>query len=310
MSLHEKIQHLYSQFGTLPGITIELHKDLIAINSRNKQASATVFLQGAQLSHYQRHGEQPIIWCSDHCDYKAGTSLRGGIPICWPWFGDLDKNPQQVQQHIDSDLEDIPSHGFVRTREWQLSNIDIIDENTTKISLEISFLTDQEPLWPYACKLQLHITIGAELRLQLTTINHSALTLNYSAAMHSYFAVSDISKVCIEGLEQTKYLDCLDYWTMQQQDGKLFFNGEVDRLYQTSDKPILIQDDNRRTMTIINENSHSSVVWNPWINKSKTLSNFADDDYQRMLCVETANAGEDFVTLAPQQQHCLQLTIS
>ncbi len=125
VDIGQQMQQLYSQFGDLPGISIELHKQLLAIRVENKQATATVFLQGAQLSDYQKQGEQPIIWCSPHCDYQNGQSLRGGIPLCWPWFGDLARNPEPVRQHINQ-TTDAPAHGFVRNRLWSLSTVEIL----------------------------------------------------------------------------------------------------------------------------------------------------------------------------------------
>jgi glucose-6-phosphate 1-epimerase len=309
-SIGQQMQQLYSQFGELPGVTIELHKELLAVSVDNQQASATVFLQGAQLSHYQRRGEAALLWCSEHCDYQQGTSLRGGIPICWPWFGDSQRNPASVQQLLVDQGEGFPAHGLVRTRDWQLLSIDTANPDTTLICLQLSIKPDDEPRWPYACTLQLQISVGAELSLELLVTNHSPQVITYSCALHSYFAVSHIDHVSIEGVDQQHYVDCLDNWQAHQQQGSLQIDQEIDRIYRTEGQPIGIIDPQQRTISLSTEGSHSSVIWNPWITKSANLSHFGQQDYQQMLCVETANALDDVVQLAPEQQHRLQLTIS
>jgi glucose-6-phosphate 1-epimerase len=308
-SIGQQMQQLYSQFGELPGISIELHKQLLAIRVDNQQASATVFLQGAQLSHYQRHGEAPLLWCSEQCDYQQGTSLRGGIPICWPWFGDSQRNPASVQQLIIDQETALPAHGLVRNRDWQLLSIDTADQNTTLICLQLSINPDDEPRWPYACTLQLQISVGTKLTVQLRVTNNSPQPITYSCALHSYFAVSHIDQVSVEGIDQQHYSDCLDNWQSHQQQGKLKIDREIDRIYRTEGKPIGIIDQ-QRTIILSTEGSRSSVIWNPWVEKSARLSHFGEQDYQQMLCVETANALDDVIQLAPEQQHQLQLTIS
>lgn len=308
-NIGQLMQQLYGQFGHLPGITIELHKELLAVQVNNAQASATVFLQGAQLTHYQRHGEAPVIWCSEHCDYRQGQSLRGGIPVCWPWFGDIDRNPAAVQQQLAGIDSSVPAHGLVRNRDWQLTAIDVIDNDHTEILFELTLAADEIPLWPYACHLQLRLTIGAQLSVQFTVSNHSPATLHYCSALHSYFAVSAINQVTVQGIDNMPYIDCLDNWQQHQQTGPLRIDQEIDRLYSTGGQPITLHDAGQRELTISTEGSNSSVIWNPWIDKSTRLGQFAQSDYQHMLCIETANALEDCVQLAPGQTHSLQLTI-
>lgn len=309
-NLGEQMQQLYQQFGHINGATIELHKELLALRIDNRQASATLFLQGAQLSHYQRHGEAALIWLSDHCEYKAGQPLRGGIPVCWPWFGDLQHNPAPVQQQLTADHPPMPAHGLVRHRDWQLCAIDNLDSDTTRVTLELHHLAGDNPHWPFACHLQLSITIGARLELQFSVTNNSATTLHYAAALHSYFAVSDIAGVSVTGLEQMPYVDCLAQWQSCQQQGPLLIDREIDRIYHTAGQPLNIIDGGQRTLTLTTTGSRSSIIWNPWVEKSQRLSQFGEQDYQHMLCIETANAHDDHIRLAAGQQHQLKLTIA
>ncbi len=310
----QQMQQLYSQFGQLDGVVIELHKDLLAVRISNKAATATVFLQGAQLSDYQTAAQQaaglpPVIWCSDQCDYREGTSLRGGIPICWPWFGDLTRNAEAVKQQIPDSNKPLSAHGFVRTRLWDLLAVETIDPETTRLHLQLRLAENQEPLWPYHCELNMLITVGTTLSMDFAVTNLSSTTLSFSSALHSYFGVNAIDDTLVGGLDGHAYIDSLDDWQEKHQQGSLVIDQEVDRIYRGTDQAITIKDAQRR-ITLQSQGSNSAIVWNPWIEKSKRLSNFADNDYRRMLCIETANAEQDFIQLGPNNSHHLNLNIS
>jgi glucose-6-phosphate 1-epimerase len=314
LSLAEQMQQLYQQYGELAGITIELHKELLAINIENKAASATVFLQGAQLSHYQQKEQQPTLWCSEQCDYKTGQSLRGGIPICWPWFGDIERNPQSIQQQFDTSatsIEQAPAHGFARNIMWQLDNITIDSDEQTQLTLSLDTQTNAPDYWPYPCRLQLLISVGKQLSLRLVVENNSQQALTFSNALHTYFATSDIDQTQISGLENLSFQDCVDDWQIKTQTGSVCINQEVDRIYQGSTKAISIHDKQwQRTTVVSSEGSSSAVLWNPWIEKSTRLSQFKADDYQHMLCIETANVMDDCRQVDAGESYALELTIT
>ena len=307
-NIGQQMQQLYSQFGQLAGVVIELHKELLAVRITNKAATATVFLQGAQVSHYQTAGNPPVIWCSNECDYREGTSLRGGIPVCWPWFGDIRRNAEQVQRQIPT-RDNLGSHGFVRNRSWDLINVETLDPYTTRLHLQLSLADNQEPLWPYACELNMVVTVSDTLNLDFAVTNLSTNTVSFSSALHSYFGVNAIDDTIVGGLDGLTYIECLEDWQQQQQHGSLVIDQEVDRIYRGTNQAITIKDAQRR-ITLQSQGSNSAIVWNPWIEKSKRLANFADDDYLRMLCIETANAEQDFIELAPNSCHHLKLSIS
>ena len=305
-----QMQQLYERFGKLPGINIELHKNLLAVKVENRHSSATVFLQGAQISHFKRHGYHPILWCSPLCDYSQGLSLRGGIPVCWPWFGDLSRNPQCIKQHIRQ-TQAIPAHGFARTLQWQLSDIDILSDDITRLRLNLSLRDNDNEYWPFACRLQLQASIGKELNVQLQIDNDSTETITFSDALHSYFAISDIDQIAINGLQQLRYIDCMDQWREHTQHGALTIDREVDRIYHGTVNDITIIDQAwNRAININSKGSNSAVIWNPWIEKSKRLSQFDHQAYKEMLCIETANADKDHVRLGPGARHQLDVCIS
>lgn len=305
----EQMQHLYARFGHLPGVTIELHKELIAVAVTNKQANATIFLQGAQLSHYQRHGQAPTIWCSPQCDYLAGTPLRGGIPVCWPWFGDACKNPQAIRCQFKA--TPTTAHGFVRSLPWQLDAIELINDKQTQLVFVLQLDGSENPSWPYPARLVMAFHIGEQLTIDFTVINTSRECFNFSSALHSYFAVGDIQQVAVNGLNQLHYIDCLKDWSLQQQQGELMIQQEVDRIYRGTKQAIQIVDHCwQRSIDISFQGSQSAIVWNPWLKKSQRLSQFAANAYQSMLCIETANAEQDYISLAPSEQHHLQLILN
>ena len=309
MNIGQQMQQLYQQFGELPGITIELHRDLLAISITNDRADATVFLQGAQLSHFQPKDQQhPVIWCSPDCEYKSGQSLRGGIPVCWPWFGDASRNPEPVQQLIGS--EPAPAHGIARNQLWNLDNIEIINTGHTRLTLSLN--VENEPLWPQHCQLQLTMEISQQLELRWKVSNLSQQALAFSGALHSYFAINNTQQLTVTGLEALPFIDCMDQWQTKTEPAAVCIDQEIDRIYQgTNNKTISLVDTGwQRVINITSQGSNSAVLWNPWIEKAKRLSQFPDDAYQSMLCLETANAAEDFVTLDAGDTHQLTLTIS
>ncbi|MCP4598898.1 D-hexose-6-phosphate mutarotase [Neptuniibacter sp.] len=298
VNLGQKIQDLYSSFGDLSGITIELHKQLIAVAVHNKSAKATLFLQGAQLAEYQRLGEEPVLWMSDQCDFKAGKSLRGGIPICWPWFGNLEFNPEAVKSQFSGEM---PAHGFVREREWSLDRVNSVDEYTTELFLSLD--VEPDPERPFCARLQLKVSIGQELELEFSVSNTGDKTFSFTSALHTYFSVSHIERAEIHGLEQKTYLDTLNGWQSKTDADDLQINSEVDRVYPDLNKSTVLKDSGwDRAIQIEAEHFPDMVVWNPWIDKAKRLSHFADEAYQEMICMESAQILDNYLTLKPEEQ--------
>jgi glucose-6-phosphate 1-epimerase len=320
MNIIDTIQHLYKDYGQLKGVTIECQKELVAIGIKNQAATAEVFLQGAQITRYQRVNESPTLFLSKACDYKQGSALRGGIPICWPWFGNIEKNPNAIKQQLLGDtqaavtgsaIKELPAHGFVREREWTVESIRTPADDLTIV--ELSYHVTDEPLWPFDTLLTCRIAIGATLSVSLHVTNNSPKAFVFSAALHSYFAVSHIDKISISGLDQAEYYDALDVndnneWQVKTQQGDITFTEEVDRVYQSFNASVTIKDKNRTT-SVTSSGSNRVVVWNPWMDKAQTLSQFKGDDYQRMVCVETANAVDDVIRLEAGEAHKLEVII-
>ena len=270
-------------------------------------AQLDICQQGAQILSYFADIEQPpLIWLSDCAEYLRGQGVRGGVPVCWPWFGDIQRNPVAVQKMTTADA---PFHGLARTLDWQLLHSSAAN-NGVQLSLQLD-ASQGLPGWPHAATVQLHIELGERLTIRLDNHNLGSEPLAISQALHTYFAVSDIRKVAVQGLAGCPYHETLEQWQLREQVGDLGFSGETDRVYLDVPAHLQIVDQGwQRRIHLRTQGSESAIVWNPWIAKAQTLSGFSNDAWQQMLCIENANVLADHLLLAPNQRHRLQLELS
>jgi len=252
-------------------------------------------LQGAHLFHYHAKDKEPLLWLSEKSYFEKGKAIRGGIPICFPWFG---------KNNYDDTL---PQHGFARNQVWKLMSSHELSDRSTHVQFILTPNKETKALWDYAFVLIYDIRIGAELTLSLTTINSDTQAFEITQALHSYFNVSHISSVSIKGLENTIYYDSLDN-QLGKQHGVLSVEKEVDRIYFDNSSNIILQD-KIQLIEMKQEGSKSLVVWNPWKEKSKQIIDMQNDGYKTMVCIETANTLKDFVLLSPNEIHVLKLRI-
>ncbi len=275
-------------------VIIKQKNGLDYIEISNTNAQAKIALQGAHLFHYHAKGKKPLLWLSESSYFEAGKPIRGGIPICWPWFG---------AHKSDTTL---PNHGFARTSLWKHIKTQE-DGHETSVTLRLKSSEETLKLWPYDFELTLELSVGAELRLCLSTTNTGDKAFCISQALHSYFAVSDISMVYVEGLEQKKYYNKVDGTFDNVQEGRLYFDQETDRIYQEINAPIVLRD-KEVTTVISSEGSHTAVVWNPGASRAKKMTDLSD--YRHMLCLESANALQDEPLIKPYQSYTLTTIIS
>ena len=264
--------------------------------------------QGAQILSYQQGEQPPLIWLSPDAAYRTGQSVRGGVPVCWPWFGDLRRNPPAVQAHYH--LEQAPAHGLVRALDWELLGI---DEEDDAVTLRFAYDTRNQPLegWPRDVGLTFVVRVAQDLGMSLETHNRGTEPLTLSQALHSYFAVSDVRQVSVEGLQGCRYIDTLQDWRELRQQDALVFDAETDRIYfDTAARLSIIDPGWGRRIHLDARGSRSAVLWNPWTDKARRLSQFPDDAWQSMLCIETANVLEDIVQLKADERHRLELRLS
>lgn len=285
--------------------------ELECLEIRHPFFQADIVLQGAQLIYFRptQHSES-WLWLSDQACYKKGKSLRGGIPICWPWFGNAGKNPVPVQRHI-STIDRANDHGFARNEQFMLESI---MEDCHSVVVTLSLTAKNRKDWQGAARLTAQFTLSKNAcELVLSTTNLDDCTLHFSQALHSYFPTSDIEQTQVYGLEGSLYADALiedeNGWKRKQQVGAVAFNQETDRVYFPSRQRIRLQTP-KQIYNLKSQCSQSCVVWNPWIKKSERLSQFSNQAYQQMLCIETANVLEDSLALEPGQSLSINLKLT
>lgn len=244
-----------------------------------------VAIHGAQVLNWTRGGDG-LLWLSPTARIRPGRGIRGGIPVCWPWFADHPTDPKK------------PAHGFVRHREWRVTGSAATTDGVC-LTLATSTGEADRALWPHAAEVRLTITLGDTLSLALETRNTGTAAFALTQALHTYFRVSDIARVSVDGLQGLVYLDKLDGFARKTQRGPILVSEEVDRIYVGRTSSIGLADDGaKRRLDIASTGSRSAVVWNPWTQKTARLGDMGSPDaYRQMLCVETANAGDDVITV-------------
>ncbi|MDT8376976.1 MAG: D-hexose-6-phosphate mutarotase [Mariprofundaceae bacterium] len=297
--MNREVSTLNNAFGIAGQLAFRDAGDgFIVADIDNGHCTASVAMQGAHLMTWNPKGEEPVIWMSPVAKLAKGKSIRGGVPICWPWFG---------AHAINSSF---PGHGFARTVSWNVTGTASLDNGSTRISFRIARCnTDQ---WPCEVPAEMHMIIGRELEMELVTENRNDEVITLGDALHTYFCVRDVSKVVVYGLDGCDYLDKVDGGARKKQNGDVTISSEVDRIYFDQGQDVIIEDAGMgRGIRIEKRSSHSTVVWNPWIDKCKQMGDFGwDDGYLGMLCVESANADEDVVQLAPGDSHRLWVRYS
>ena len=254
-----------------------------------------VYLHGAHVTGWQPRGEAPVLWLSALSAFEPGRPIRGGIPICFPWFGPHAADASR------------PPHGFVRLAPWTLERV-TREADTVTATLALAVAADREPLWPHTAALRLEASFGRELTVAFTVENRGTTPCPVAEALHTYVAVGDIRQVTLEGLAGTPYVDKVQGGVRAVQDAApLAFAGETDRPYLGTDAAVTIVDPVRaRRIVVEKEGSRTTVVWNPWIAKARAMPDFGDDEWPAMVCVEAANALDDAFTLAPGAAHTLR----
>jgi glucose-6-phosphate 1-epimerase len=262
-------------------------------------AEAEIFLQGAHLVQWIPRGQQPVLFLSPRSLFAGGKAIRGGVPIIFPWFG------------ARSDGKPGPAHGFARTSDWSVEETQLREDGRLEIALVLQ-PNDAARNFGYAAfHLQYRVTIGPELKLELETRNDGTQPLVYEEALHSYFRVADIKRAFVSGLEGTTYIDKTDGFKRKAQGNQAMrIAKESDQVHLNTKAACFIDDPvSNRRIIIEKSGSDSTVVWNPWIEKSESMSDMAPDDWKEMLCIETANAADNAVHLSPGASHVLAVSI-
>ena len=260
-----------------------------------EMAQAVVSIHAGQVLSFQPAGQSDdLFFLSETAFYAPGKAIKGGVPICWPWFGP------------DPEGKGRPGHGFVHNRPWNLLGTEVLADGRILVRLGLSDSDETRAIWDHAFELELQATIGSSLDVALITRNKGTTASPLSQGLHTYLGIGDIEKVQVLGLEGRSYIDNMDGGTEKTQQGAVTIKGEVDCLYTGVDGILNVEDRalNRR-ITITPRGSASAVVWNPWAATAASMGDLGDEDYKVMLCVETNNAGPDTVQVAPGGEHCM-----
>ena len=268
------------------------------IDVANSEASATICTQGAQLTHWQPRSEQhPVTFMSQAAQYHEGKPVRAGIPICWPWFGPHATDKSQA------------NHGFARNLVWSTGEVVAMGNGPTRLALVLTDNERSRAIWPHPFHLECRMSIGDVLDVELLTTNTGSAPYVITEALHTYFRIADIGAVEVLGLDGTHYVDSAGGGERRLQAGAVKFAGEVDRVFLDTQASCRIVDPLlKRRIEISKSGSRSTVVWNPW---SKKAGRFADlgsaesqqGSWRQMVCIESANALDNQLTVAPGQRH-------
>jgi glucose-6-phosphate 1-epimerase len=300
MSDLTKIEELNGRFGISGIAQVAAGKNgLPKLAIRMPAASVEIYLHGAQVTSWQPAGNEQALFLSEHSHWQDGRAIRGGIPICFPWFRGKADDPKA------------PAHGFVRTKEWQLDGVAQASDGS--VIAELSTASDEgtRQWWPHEFELTLRATIGATLGLALTVRNTGSETFRFEEALHTYFRISDARHVLVRGLDKAAYLDNTDGNREKVQDGDVPFNAATDNAYlDTAAALDLIDPGMRRMLRTEKQNSTTTIVWNPWQQGAAALSDLGEEEWRSMACVEAGNILASAVSLKPGQQHTMRATLS
>jgi D-hexose-6-phosphate mutarotase len=296
-----KLKELQNRFGEFNPITFEqTEQDVVLIHVNHPLATATISLQGGQVLEWKPRSQvEPVLWSADPTHWLSGRAIRAGVPICWPWFG---AHPTE---------QAAPAHGYARLCDWEVAEISMESLGTIDIDLRMMPTHEVATRYPLNASLVSRISVGEALSISLTTTNTGEAPITITEALHAYFNVGEIDDIQIEGIEGNDFIDLIDQNIRKTQVGAIRFTGETGRVYlNTFNECFIVDRALGRTIKIEKSNSHSTVVWNPWLETASKMNDLGSVAWQKMVCVESANAFDNFVMIKPRSQHTLTVRYS
>ena len=290
-------------YPTLPsGVVLDTGRGGLARLSIDTDiCAADLYLHGAHLCRWQpRSQPHPVLWMSEASRFESGAPIRGGVPICFPWFGPKAGDPSA------------PVHGVARISAWNLDGVTREADGCAVVRLSLACGRHASTHVPHDLRLAYELRLGHNLSMALTVTNPADAPITFEEALHTYLSVGDVRQVSVAGLEGAAYMDKVDGAKRKTQTGALItIAGETDRLYLDTEAAVTLMDPSLgRRIRVEKTGSRSSVVWNPWVAKSRAMSDFGDDEWPEMICLETANAADNAVTVPPHASHTMTATIS
>ena len=262
------------------------------IEVSNEQAFAKISLYGGQVLSFKPVGQTEVMFLSSQAYYQSGKAIKGGSPVCWPWFGP------------DPEGKGRASHGLARNRMWQMRDVVSTQDGATKVTMGFVDTDETKKIWNYSFDLAIAITVGEELTIDLLTKNTGSESFEITQALHTYFKIGDIKQVSVLGLADKAYIDKVDGGKQKTQSGDVTFSGECDRIYLDVPAKLTIEDRClNRKINVTATNSKTAIVWNPGAEISTNMADLGDRDYVDFVCVETANAANETIEVASGKQY-------
>jgi len=285
---------------SIPGILTfqQGHGDLLCAQITTAACTATLYLHGAHLTHWQPEGQVPVIFLSAHSNFAADKAIRGGIPIIFPWFGPRADGPG-------------PMHGFARIQVWDVAFAAVSGDNL-HITVTLGPTEESRNLGFDNFRIAYEFIFGRELTLRFSVANQSIQPLHFEEGLHTYFHVSDVANVSLLGLANTEFLDKIDNFKRKRQTEELLhITGPTDRPYLNTEATVTLEDPGfSRRIVIAKQGSKTTVVWNPWSTLAANIADLGNDEWPHMLCAETVNAADNALTLQPSEAHTMEAKIS
>jgi glucose-6-phosphate 1-epimerase len=292
---------LTAEFG-IAGVLdfVETERGLVKAAISLDGMTGELYLQGAHVTAWQPSGERPVLFTSPNSAFAPGRAIRGGIPIIFPWFG--------ANRHTPA----APQHGFARTTTWHLDGVETAGRESLTLTLGLGDGDVASPFWPAPFHAIYTVVFAQTLSLRLTVQNRATHPITFEEALHTYFAISDISTIAISGLAGTTYIDKTDAARRKPQTAALVtITAETDRVYLDTLGRCAIEDRGwRRRVVIEKVAAASSVVWNPWAEKAAAMVDLGDPASRGMVCVEAGNVADNEVRLAADDEHQMSTAIS
>ena len=294
------IDELNEKFGVEGEVGfMELDGDLPFITITNKYAEADICLYGAQITSFRPMRTTDVLWMSPYSIFEKGKAIRGGIPVCFPWFG---------PHGSDSAL---PQHGFARTSMWEVTKVDTLEKGETYVSMQLKSSEETKAYWPHDFVAEMIFVIGDSLSVTLKVTNPSDSAISYTSALHTYFNLSAIENIKIAGLANTHYENQLDGNRYVQEEELLEVSEAITRHYFDTEADCNIHDPYfKRDIRIAKEGSKCSTVWNPGAEVCEQMSDMPNDGHETFVCLETVNKINDQIDLAPGESHETTAVIS
>jgi glucose-6-phosphate 1-epimerase len=267
------------------------HGGLTKVVVTSPAAQGEMYLHGAHVTSWKPSDAEEVLFVSSQSQWNSSRPIRGGVPVCFPWFSNK------------ADDVNAPIHGFPRTTAFQLESI-VQTGDVVTVSMFLESNNATKEWWPADFRLDHRATFGPELILELDVVNTGKTSFRFEEALHTYFRVGNIETVLVKGLNRVDYLDKTDDKRKKTQNGPITIVAETDRVYLDTDAVVDLEDPAlHRQIKIAKENSLTTVVWNPWIQKAKAMLDFGDSEWPQMICIETCNVADSFVELTPGQHH-------